>query len=211
MYSMALQAANHKLQTEKMARKKEFDEDQLLDKAVALFWDKGYHATSAQDLVDGLGINRSSLYNTYTDKRTLFTKSLRQYQAKNTNAVLSMLKNVVDASEAISQLLHGVIRESEEDTLAKGCFMVNTAVELSSHDKEIGALVTENNQSVEDAFTRTIEKGQADGQFTKAKDARALARFVFSTISGLRVSARAGVDKQTLEDIVQVALLALKA
>lgn len=194
-----------------MARKKEFDEDRLLDKAVALFWDKGYHATSAQDLVDGLGINRSSLYNTYTDKRTLFTKSLRQYQAKNTNAVLSMLKNVVDAQEAISQILHGVIKESEEDTLAKGCFMVNTAVELSSHDKEIGALVTENNQSVEDAFARTIEKGQADGQFTKAKDARALARFVFSTISGLRVSARAGADKQTLEDIVQVALLALNA
>ncbi|MCS3734189.1 TetR/AcrR family transcriptional regulator [Mucilaginibacter dorajii] len=194
-----------------MARKKEFDEDQLLDKAVALFWDKGYHATSAQDLVDGLGINRSSLYNTYTDKRTLFTKSLRQYQAKNTNAVLSMLKNIVDAREAISQILHGVIKESEEDTLAKGCFMVNTAVELSSHDKEIGALVTENNQSVEDAFARTIEKGQAHGQFTKAKDARALAHFVFSTISGLRVSARAGADKQTLEDIVQVALLVLNA
>jgi TetR/AcrR family transcriptional repressor of nem operon len=194
-----------------MARKKEFDEDQLLDKAVALFWDKGYHATSAQDLVDGLGINRSSLYNTYTDKRTLFTKSLRQYQAKNTNAVLSMLKNAVDARGAISQILHAVIKESEEDALAKGCFMVNTAVELSSHDKEIGALVAENNQSVEYAFTRTIEKGQADGQFTKTKDARALARFVFSTISGLRVSARSGVDKQTLEDIVDVALSALQA
>ncbi|MDN3580719.1 TetR/AcrR family transcriptional regulator [Mucilaginibacter flavus] len=194
-----------------MARKKEFDEDELLNKAVALFWDKGYHATSAQDLVDGLGINRSSLYNTYTDKRTLFTKSLRQYQAKNTGAVLSMLKNVVNAQEAITQLLYAVIKESEEDELAKGCFMVNTAIELSSHDKEIGSLVAENAKSVEDAFARTIEKGQQDGQFTKAKSAKALAHFVFSTISGLRVSARSGVDKQTLEDIVEVALSALKA
>ncbi len=194
-----------------MARKKEFDEDELLNKAVTLFWDKGYHATSAQDLVDGLGINRSSLYNTYTDKRTLFTKSLRQYQAKNTGAVLSMLKNVVNAQEAITQLLYAVIKESEEDELAKGCFMVNTAVELSSHDKEIGSLVAENAKSVEDAFARTIEKGQQDGQFTKAKSAKALAHFVFSTISGLRVSARSGVDKQTLEDIVEVALLALRA
>lgn len=192
-----------------MARKKEFDEDKLLDKAVNLFWDKGYHATSAQDLVDGLGINRSSLYNTYTDKKTLFTKSLRQYQSKNTNAVLSMLKNAGNAEEAITQLLYAVIKESEEDTLAKGCFMVNTAVELSSHDKEIGELVNKNNLSVEDALAQIIEKGQHDRQFKTTTNSRALARFIFSTIGGLRVSARAGAGREVLEDIVTVALSAL--
>lgn len=193
-----------------MARKKEFDEDELLNKAVNLFWSKGYHATSAQDLVDGLGINRSSIYNTYTDKKTLFTKSLRQYQAKNTNAVLSILSNADNAGEAIAGILHAVIKESQEDTLTKGCFMVNTAVELSSHDKEIGDLVTENNQSVENALTKTIEKGQHDGQFKTSVSALALARFIFSTISGLRVAARSGSNTQTLEDIVAVALSALR-
>lgn len=193
-----------------MARKKEFDEDELLNKAVNLFWSKGYHATSAQDLVDGLGINRSSIYNTYTDKKTLFTKSLRQYQAKNTNAVLAILNNADNAGEAIAGILHAVIKESQEDALTKGCFMVNTAVELSSHDKEIGDLVTENNQSVEDALTKTIEKGQHDGQFKTSVSALALARFIFSTISGLRVAARSGSNTQTLEDIVAVALSALR-
>lgn len=193
-----------------MARKKEFNEDELLNKALSLFWDKGYHATSAQDLVDRLGINRSSLYNTYTDKKTLFAKSLRQYQSKNTNAVLSLLNNADNAEEVITQILYAVIKESEEDTLAKGCFMVNTAVELSSHDKEIADLVTENNLSVENALAKTIEKGQHDGQFKTAIDSRALARFIFSTISGLRVAARAGADRKVLEDIVTVALSALR-
>ena len=69
-----------------MGRNKDFDEEELLEKAVNVFWKKGYNATSAQDLVDALGINRSSLYNTYTDKKTLFTKSLKHYQQKQTNA-----------------------------------------------------------------------------------------------------------------------------
>jgi TetR/AcrR family transcriptional repressor of nem operon len=192
-----------------MARNKDFDEDELLGKAVDLFWDKGYHATSAQDLVDGLGISRSSIYNTYTDKKTLFSKALRQYQGKNTSAVLTLLGNADNPAEAIKQVLYGVIRESEEDKLAKGCFMVNTAIELSSHDKEIAELVSENNQSVEDALTSVIEKGQHQGQFKTALPARALARFIFSTISGLRVSARSGAGSSVLEDIVRVALSAL--
>jgi TetR/AcrR family transcriptional repressor of nem operon len=192
-----------------MARNKDFDEDELLGKAVNLFWDKGYHATTAQDLVDGLGLSRSSIYNTYTDKKTLFIKALGQYQSQNTSVVLTMLNNAGDAELAIAAILHGVIRESEEDKLARGCFMVNTAIELSSHDKEIGELVAQNNQSVEDALTKTIEKGQHDGQFKTSAHPRALARFIFSTISGLRVAARSGADSYVLEDIVRVALSAL--
>ena len=193
-----------------MPRNKDFDEDELLNKAVNLFWDKGYYATSAQDLVIGLGIARSSIYNTYTDKKTLFTKALQQYQAKNTGAVLTLLSNAGDPEEAIKQILYGVIRESEEDALAKGCFMVNTAVELSSHDKEIAELVAKNNQSVEDALTRIMEKGQRKGQFSTYLHPKAAARFIFSTIAGLRVSARSGADMSVLEDVVRVALFALR-
>src|SRR5438067_1341968 len=175
-----------------MARNKDFDEDQLLNKAMDLFWNKGYHPTSTQDLVDGLGISRSSIYNTYTDKKTPFTKALQQYQAKNTGAALTLLNDAGDAEEAIKQILYGVIRESEEDTLAKGCFMVNTAIELSPHDKDIAALVANNNQSVEDALTKIIEKGQREGQFNTHLHPKAAARFIFGTIAGLRVYARSG-------------------
>jgi TetR/AcrR family transcriptional repressor of nem operon len=193
-----------------MARKKEFDEDELLEKAVNLFWGKGYYATSAQDLVDGLGINRSSLYNTYTDKRTLFTKSLKHYQDKQTSAVLSLLNNADNIYEVVKEIFDRIIQESIEDDLTKGCFMVNTAVELSSHDPEVKDLVNRNNQSVVDALTRAIEKGQKSGQVNQNSTPLAVARFIFSTISGLRVTARSGADEKTLKDIASVTLQSLK-
>jgi TetR/AcrR family transcriptional repressor of nem operon len=193
-----------------MARKKDFDEDELLGKAAELFWRKGYNATSAQDLVDCLGINRSSLYNTYVDKRTLFKKSLSQYQTKQTGAMLSMLAKAKDPEATINQIFEDLIKESIEDQLLKGCFMVNTAVELAGQDKEIGDMVNNNNLSVEDALTKLIENGQQQGQFSTKKTARTLARFVFANITGVRVAARTGAGEQTLRDIVDVAIAALK-
>ncbi|WPU93222.1 TetR/AcrR family transcriptional regulator [Mucilaginibacter sabulilitoris] len=194
-----------------MARKKEFDEDALLDKAAELFWRKGYNGTSAQDLVDGLGINRSSIYNTYTDKRTLFKKALCQYQATQTGAMLAMLAKAEDAESTVNEVFKGLIKGSIEDSLLKGCFMVNTAVELAGQDKEIGDIVNKNNQSVEDALTRLIEKGQQSGQFSTKNSACALARFIFASITSIKVAARTGADEKTLRDIADVALSALIA
>ncbi|WP_431217006.1 TetR/AcrR family transcriptional regulator [Puia sp. P3] len=192
-----------------MARKKEFDEKTLLDKAVGLFWRKGYNATSAQDLVDELGISRSSLYDTYTDKRNLFKESLRQYQLCNTSVVVRMADESADARQTVQQIFQNIIKESTEDEFNRGCFMVNTAVELSGQDKEIGELVSQNNKGVEDALTRLVKKGQADGQFSTKKTARAFARYLFSSISGLRVAARSGADRRVLNDIADVVLSTL--
>ncbi|MEP6613077.1 MAG: TetR/AcrR family transcriptional regulator [Mucilaginibacter sp.] len=193
-----------------MPRKKEFDEDELLEKAVNLFWQKGYNATSAQDLVDGLGINRSSLYNAYTDKRTLFKKSLIHYQLKQTNAMIATLAKAENAKKALKQIFAGLIEESVNDRLLKGCFMVNTAVELAGIDEEIGDIVNKNNKSVEDALTKIIEKGQKDDQFSSKTDARAFARFVFGNITAIKVAARSGTDRKALEDMAEIALAALK-
>ena len=193
-----------------MPRKKEFDEDELLEKAVNLFWQKGYNATSAQDLVDGLGINRSSLYNAYTDKRTLFKMALIHYQLKYTNKMIAMLARADSAKKALKQIFSRVVQESAEDNTLKGCFMVNTAVELASIDEEIGAIVNKNNKSVEDALTKLIEKGQRDGQFSNRHDARALARFVFGNITAIRVTARTGANTKVLEDMAEITLSALK-
>jgi TetR/AcrR family transcriptional repressor of nem operon len=193
-----------------MARKKEFDEDELLDKAVNLFWRKGYNATSAQDLVDELKINRSSLYNTYNDKKTLFQKSLKRYQEQQTGALLELLANAKDPEWAIRKVFDDFVEESRNDNVARGCFMVNTAVELAGSDAEIGALVHNNNDSVEDALARIIEKGQQMGQFSTKNSPRAFARFLFGNINALRVVARSGADKSALNDIAEIAISSLK-
>jgi len=193
-----------------MARKKEFDEAAILDKAVDLFWRNGYHATSAQQLVEALGISRSSLYDTYTDKRTLFMKALKQYQDRNAKALIQYVNQATDAEQGVRGIFSGILQECAVDELNKGCFMVNTSIELSAMDAEIGQFVADNNRNVEDALTRLVKKGQDAGEFSTRKTARAYARFLFGNITALRVAARSGTDKKVLQDIVDVTLSALK-
>jgi TetR/AcrR family transcriptional repressor of nem operon len=187
-----------------MARTKEFNEDQALDKAIEIFWHKGYNGTSAQDLVTHLGLSRSSLYDTFGDKQKLFSKSLQRYQQQSQDAV----KELLDKSENVKETLHSIFKqaiiESLEDRITKGCFMVNSSVELAMHDEEIAKIVKNNSQTMEEVFTNAVKKGQEAGHISKQQDARVLARFIFNNYSGIRILARAGErDKQVYDDIVK--------
>jgi TetR/AcrR family transcriptional regulator, transcriptional repressor for nem operon len=193
-----------------MARTKVFDQEAVLDKAVNLFWEKGYNGTSAQDLVDELGISRSSLYDTYGDKYQLFKNSLLQYRKKFAGAMIEMIDESNDFEKTIKDVFQYVVTESLQEKFSKGCFMVNSSVELAPHNAEIAQIVNDNMQEVEDALFRIIEKGQDVGQFSKSHSARSFARFIFNAISGLRVASKSGAEKKVFDDIVKVTLSALK-
>jgi len=193
-----------------MARTKEFQEEQVLDKAVALFWCKGYNGTSMQEVVDCLGISRSSLYDTFGDKRQLFLAALSRYRIRMAGAMLEMVNASVATLPAFEQLFRLTVRESLADKVTKGCFMVNATVELAPHDPEVAALVKANMEDIEEAFYRLILKGQQRGEITSNHQARAFARFLFNSLSGLRVAAKAGAEKQVYEDIVALSLSILK-
>ncbi|MEP6805051.1 MAG: TetR/AcrR family transcriptional regulator [Flavobacterium sp.] len=187
-----------------MARTKEFNEDKALDKAIEIFWHKGYNGTSAQDLVTHLGLSRSSLYDTFGDKQKLFSQSLQRYQQNAQNQIVELF----DTSNNIKDTLHDIFKqaviESLEDSITKGCFMVNSSVELAMHDEEIAKIVKSNSQIMEGVFTKAVQKGQDSGQISKNLDARTLARFIFNNYSGIRVLARSGErDKQVYDDIVK--------
>lgn len=192
-----------------MARTKDFDENEVLNKAIAIFWHKGYNGTSMQDLVDGLGISRSSLYDTYVDKHTLFIKALESYQKAGSAKVCAITNSGGPAKETIKKLLELVIGELLGDKMQKGCFMVNAEVEVAPHDAEVSKMVCQNDQQVEDAFYKVIKQGQESGEIANRQDARALARFTFNTIKGIRVTAKSTTDKTMFDDIIRLALSAL--
>src|SRR5471030_2195899 len=116
-----------------MARTKDFDENEVLNKAIDIFWHKGYNGTSMQDLVDGLGISRSSLYDTYGDKHTLFIKALESYQNEGSRKICAIVNSAAPAKETIKQLLDLITGELLVDQIHKGCFMVNAEVEVAPH------------------------------------------------------------------------------
>jgi TetR/AcrR family transcriptional repressor of nem operon len=191
-----------------MARTKDFDEQEVLDKAVELFWRKGYNATSMQDLVDELGISRSSLYDTFGDKHALFMTALERYRVEGSERLRSIMESPLPAREIIKKLLEVTAGELFNDQQHKGCFMVNAEVEVAPHDKEVNQVVCENDQQVEEAFYRVIKRGQESGEIANQQDARALARFTFNTVKGIRVSAKTTSDKGLLADILKIAMAA---
>lgn len=187
-----------------MARTKEFNEDQALDKAIEIFWHKGYNGTSAQDLVNHLGLSRSSLYDTFGDKQKLFVKSLKRYQKQNLDSLIELFENAENIKTALTEIFKQAVVESLQDRITKGCFMVNSAVELAMHDPEIAKIVHDNQKVVEDIFCNAVKKGQELGQISDKQEARSLARFIFNNYSGIRVLARAGEkDKQVYDDILK--------
>ncbi|KAF2509322.1 TetR/AcrR family transcriptional regulator [Flavobacterium zhairuonense] len=187
-----------------MARTKEFNEDQALDKAIEIFWHKGYNGTSAQDLVNHLGLSRSSLYDTFGDKQKLFVKSLKRYQQQNHDILKEFLGSATNIKTAFTEIFKQAVVESLQDRITKGCFMVNSSVELAMHDPEIAKIVHDNQKTVEDIFCQAIKKGQDLGQISDKQEARSLARFIFNNYSGIRVLARAGErDKQVYDDILK--------
>lgn len=193
-----------------MARTKVFDERVVLDKAMNLFWQKGYNATSAQDLVDSLGISRSSLYDTYGDKHSLFIKALQQYRKERIDGTIADARSTEDVEAYIKSLFEFVKTEALQEDRAKGCFMINSAVELAPVDVEIATIVNSIMCDFEDAVCKAIKKGQDTGVFTVKYSARSLARFVFNSLNGLRVTVKFDASEKMFDDIVSVCLSALK-
>src|ERR1700749_3312923 len=106
-----------------MARTKDFDENEVLKKAVCLFWDKGYNGTSMQDLVEGLGISRSSLYDTFGDKHQLYLKALQSYKQAEASKRDQILDGSLPAKDSIRQLMDLTILEMIRDKQHKACFL----------------------------------------------------------------------------------------
>src|SRR6185503_2842523 len=119
-----------------MVRTKQFDKHTALDEAMELFWQRGYHATSIQDLVDHLGVNRQSLYDTYGGKEQLFLAALERYREIQAAPVRRLLERDGPVREILRDLFRsfvdGVLSED-----SKGCFMVNTATEVAGNNEVV--------------------------------------------------------------------------
>lgn len=192
-----------------MARTKDFDEREVLKKAIFLFWDKGYNGTSMQELVEGLGISRSSLYDTFGDKHQLYLKALEAYQQGYGSQLCTLISEAPSAKTAIRGLFDLVINSLLDDQQRKGCFMVNAGIELAAHDTEVSQLICQNEQQLEATFLKVIRQGQESGELDPAKDTQALARFLGNTVKGMQVSVKSTTDRRFFEDIVSVALSVL--
>ena len=193
-----------------MARPRAFDRDAVLDRAMTAFWSKGYEATSIEDLVDRMGIQRGSLYGTFGDKRTLFLAALERYQQVVARELFEALEARGSGLEAIRRFFRLRVTSALDRRRPPGCLMTNSAVELSGRDRGAAARAGGSLLKMEVAFRRALERARAAGELSPERDLRALARFLTSSAQGLSVMAKAFPERALLEDVVSVVLAALE-
>ena len=184
-------------------------EEEVLEKALNLFWQQGYHATSIQDLVDHLGINRASIYDTWGDKHGLYLETLKQYRRNTSSQFLEKLRSERSAEHIVRDFLTDIIHDASKDLHGKGCYLSNAATELANCDQAVNDLFTDNRFKMEAVLNELSREGQESGEFSTQHSSKALARFVFNTAGGLRLLAKGKITPVELEEVVDVAISAL--
>ena len=193
-----------------MGRPRQFERDVVLDRAMQVFWSRGYEATSIQHLVDRMRIQRGSLYDTFGDKRTLFFAAIDRYDRVVTAKLLATLDEPMSGKDAIRRFFRLKVELAVKPGRPRGCLVTNSAAELASRDRgtatRVGAMLT----NIERGFHRAVVRAQKAGEIDPARNPRTLARFLTSSAQGLSVMAKAFPARAVLEDIVEVILTALE-
>ncbi|HVW80832.1 MAG TPA: helix-turn-helix domain-containing protein [Mycobacteriales bacterium] len=195
-------------------RPRAFDTDQALSRARDLFWSKGYGATSVQDLVDQLKLQRGSLYAAFGDKRALYLRAVALYAREN-HERLERLLSVDPILPTIRQLLlePGMLTGAPELSSGgrRGCLLGNTAAELLPDDEAAAELVANAYRATVQTFTTALRRSQHNGEVTSDTTPEAQAQLLLLLFQGAALVGRAGEGPAQLAAGVDAALDALRA
>ncbi|WP_222982998.1 TetR/AcrR family transcriptional regulator [Flagellimonas meishanensis] len=192
-----------------MPRTKQFDEEEVLKKAMELFWKKGFHATSIQDLVSCLGINRASLYDTFGGKDELFRRAFQEYRNSSGDKVKALLAEGETVKAGFERLFSYAIDQAEENVERKGCFVVNTTAELVPGNTAIQSILCENMEGILSIFSDYIQKGIDHGEISPSKNPKDIAIMLFTFYNGFQVISKIETNRKKLEDLVQTGISVL--
>lgn len=193
-----------------MPRKKQFDPDVALEQAMELFWERGYEATSVQDLLHHLGLNRFSLYDTFQGKKQLFHSAMDRYRESQTAPLLARVRDGTSGLDGIRHFFDLTVARLTGPAGWWGCFMVNCAVETAPRDRGTARRVEEHFREQEEAFYRALVRARQAGEVRTLLPARPLARFLSQTVVSLNVLARTRAPARDLNQHVQIALSTLE-
>jgi TetR/AcrR family transcriptional repressor of nem operon len=192
-----------------MARPRAFDEEAALERALRVFWAKGYGAASLDDLCAATGLGRSSLYAAFRDKRGLYLRALDRYEEGSARRLNEILTRPVPAREAIAAFVAAIVDDIVAGPGRRGCFIGNCAAELAPGDRETAASVRRSLTRIESAFRDALARARARGELSDRVDPAAAARFLTAGIQGLRLVGKANPDRGALQDIAATMLRCL--
>ncbi|MGN7896352.1 TetR/AcrR family transcriptional regulator [Bacillus sp. 22475] len=193
-----------------MARLREFDEEKALDAAMQLFWEKGYAATSLSDLTAKMEIQKPSLYSAFGDKEGLFEAALRRYTNLHAARIRTKLQNEQSVKEAIRMFFENMVEEEYKKEFSKGCFCINTMVELAPHNEKFEVLTREHQMYLAVIFQELIMKGIRSGELQSDLNAKALAQTLVTSLIGLTVLMKSRPKRSVIDNSVSIIVSLVK-
>lgn len=194
-----------------MPKRRSFDESQVLDRAVEVFWRTGFAGTSVDELLEELGLARASLYRTFGSKEQLYQRALARYREKYTAELTQCLQRPEQpVLTSISTLLRQVLTQAADPERPPGCFVVSATTERTPGDLPTTRQVREQYATLEAVLTDALRSAVRAGELPKGTDTVRQSRFLMAMIQGLRVLAPA-TDPPVLQDVVDATMVALQA
>jgi TetR/AcrR family transcriptional repressor of nem operon len=187
-----------------MARPKEFDQDQALRKAVRLFCQQGFAATSTDELMRVMNVGRQSMYDTFGDKRELFLKALEMYV---TESVSSINMELEKPGSALAAVRNALVSFAERNDLSsrEGCMGMNAICEFDQRDADVTRIIQKSGRTQRQTLIRVLTRAKSQGELRPDVDLDRMADFFESTLAGIRMMAKAGKSRQALRNIAAFA------
>jgi AcrR family transcriptional regulator len=208
MYSGAITKPNAGREAVQKGRPREFDTETALDKALHVFWQRGYEGTSLADLTEAMGINRPSLYAAFGNKEELFRRALDRYARKGPGAIHCEALAEPTARKVVEHLLRSVARSLTDPSNPAGCLAVQGALTCSQAADSIKQELCKRRAEGEQNLRERFERAKSEGDLASTCDAAALARYVITVTQGMSVQATGGASRA---DLLAVADMALNA
>lgn len=181
-----------------MARTKQFDERQVLVSAMLTFWDKGYAATSMRDLEEAMGLNRTSIYNTFGNKRQIFDRVVGCYRESVLSALIGALDSTSDIREGVRRFLDAALEIHFADDSPGGCLVVLSIVESGQHDEHSRETLRQAISDLQKMLRSRLTRAKRNGQLARDFDTGAMAITIASTLAGMMVMGKAGLSRPAL-------------
>ena len=189
----------------KMGRPRGFADDQALEAAMRVFWEKGYEGSTLADLTEAMGINRSSMYATFGDKEALFRLAIARY-AEGPAAYVRKALDQPTARAVIEALLRGALEMLTDPSHPRGCLSVQGALACGSHAEPVKQVMIEWRRQGETGIQKRLQRARREGDLAKDVDPGDFARYISTVLTGLGVQAANGSTKAEMTRLVDMVL-----
>lgn len=191
-------------------RPMQFDPEEALECAMQVFWRRGCEGTSLQDLLRATRLSKSSLYQTFGNKHALFERCMQRYRLTMVAEMREMLSRSTSGRAFIESMLLGVAKETTGANARRGCLVMNTATEFAQSDPDVADLVRQGRRAFVEVFEAALLQARREGDLRADADVDVLARYLVSSLAGLKTMVKAGADAAEVTAIARVSLALLE-